>query len=172
MTVIFETARLQVRHLEPSDSDALHRITGDVELMRHMGDGQPLSRELNDKWITVSLNNYATKGYGCSAVIDKRDGAFIGFCGLVRSEFAEPPDDAELIYALRKPYWGQGLATEVAAAMLSYGKHVCDLKRIIATIDPQNAASIQVARKIGFHHTKTVADSDGLPTHIYELTAE
>ena len=172
MVVIFETERLLVRHLDVGDADNLYGVTGDAELMRHMGDGQPLSRELTEKWIAVSLNNYATKGYGCSAVMDKRDGAFVGFCGLVRSEFAEPPDDAELIYALRKPYWGQGLATEVAAAMLAYGKASCKLKRIIATIDPANTASIQVARKIGFQHTKTVADSDGLPTHIYELTAE
>lgn len=170
--LLFETLRLLVRHLEVADADDLYAVTSDAELMRHMGDGQPLSRELSDKWIDVSINNYATKGYGCSAVMDKRDGAFVGFCGLVRSEFAEPPDDAELIYALRKPYWGQGLATEVAAAMLAYGKASCKLKRIIATIDPANTASIHVARKIGFQHTKTVADSDGLPTHIYELTAE
>ena len=170
MTSIFETERLLVRHLQAGDEDNLYAITGDAELMRYMGDGQPLSRELTEKWISVSLNNYATKGYGCSAVIDKRDGAFIGFCGLVRSEQAEPPDDAELIYALRKPYWGQGLATEVARAMLAYGKQFCGLKRMIATIDPANVVSIQVANKIGFRFTETVADSDGLPTHIYELS--
>lgn len=168
--IIFETERLQVRHLTPEDGDNLYAVTSDPELMRYMGDGQPLSRELSDKWITVSMTNYATKGYGCSAVIDKRDGAFIGFCGLVRSEFAGSPDDAELIYALRKPYWGRGLATEVARAMLAYGKQSCGLKRIIATIDPDNTASIQVAHKIGFEHTETVADSDGMTTHIYQLT--
>ena len=168
--IIFETERLLVRHLQADDVDNLYAITGDAELMRYMGDGQPLSRELTARWVEVSINNYATKGYGCSAVIDKRDGAFIGFCGLVRSEHAEPPDDAELIYALRKTYWGQGLATEVAKAMLVYGKQSCGLKRIIATIDPENAASIQVANKIGFHFSETVSDSDGLPTHIYELS--
>jgi [ribosomal protein S5]-alanine N-acetyltransferase len=167
--VIFETERLLARHLELDDSDDLYTITSDAELMRYMGDGQPLSRELTEKWIRVSINNYATKGYGCSAVIDKWDGAFIGFCGLVRSEHAEPPDDAELIYALRKPYWGHGLATEVATAMLAYGKQSCGLKRIIATIDPANTASIQVANKIGFQFAETVLDSDGLPTYIYEL---
>ncbi len=168
--IIFETERLLVRHLQVDDIENLYAVTGDAELMRYMGDGQPLSRELTAKWIDVSINNYTTKGYGCSAVIDKQDGAFIGFCGLVRSELAEPPDDAELIYALRKPYWGQGLATEVGRAMLAYGKQSCGLKRIIATIDPANTASIQVAYKIGFRHTMTVADADGLPTQVYELT--
>src|SRR4051794_35038691 len=167
---LFETERLLVQQLAADDVDNLYVVTSDPELMHYMGDGQPLSYELTAKWIDVSINNYATKAYGCSAVIDKRDGAFIGFCGLVRSEFAEPPDDAELIYALRKPYWGQGLATEVAGAMLEYGKQSCHLKRIIATIDPSNTASIQVVYKIGFRHTQTVSDSDGLPTHIYELS--
>ena len=169
---IFETERLLVRHLQADDVDNLLAITGDAELMRYMGDGKPLSRELTAKWIDVSINNYATKGYGCSAVIDKQDGAFIGFCGLVRSEMAEPPDDAELIYALQKPYWGRGLTTEVAGAMLAYGLRKCALKRIIATIDPANTPSIRVAHKIGFEYARTEPDSDGLPTQIYELTAE
>ena len=71
--VIFETERMLVRQLQADDVDSLYAITGDTELMRHMGDGQPLSRELTAKWVEVSINNYATKGYGCSAVIDKRD---------------------------------------------------------------------------------------------------
>lgn len=167
--VIFETARLSVRHLQADDLDNLYAITGDGELMRYVGDTKPLSRELTARWIDVSIHNYATKGYGCSAVIDKCDGAFIGFCGLVRSEFAEPPDDAELIYALRKPYWGHGLATEAAGAMIAYGWRSCGLKRIIATIDPENGASIRVANKIGFRYAKTELDSDGFPTHIYAM---
>ena len=80
MSVIFETERLLVRQLNADDVDNLYAITGDAELMRYVGDCQPLSYELTAKWVDVSINNYATKGYGCSAVIDKRDGAFIGFC--------------------------------------------------------------------------------------------
>jgi len=167
---LFETERLLVRQLEADDVDNLYAVTSDPELMHYMGDGQPLSCELTAKWIDVSLNNYATKGYGCSAVIHKRDKAFIGFCGLVRSEFAQPPDDAELIYALKKPYWGQGLATEVAKAMIDYGYKSCGLKHIIATIDPENSASIKVANKVGFVFSRSESESDGLPTHIYEMS--
>lgn len=166
---IFETERTLVRHLTEADSDSFYVLTGDAELTQYMGDNKPLSRELSDKWIQVSMKNYATKGYGCSAVIDKRDGAFIGFCGLVRSELAEPPDDAELIYSFKKAVWGQGLATEVGAAMLHYGFETCGLKRIIATIDPANTASIRVANKLGFMYSRSEPDEHGLPTHIYEL---
>ncbi len=169
--IIYETERLIVRQLEADDVVNLYSVTSDPELMQYMGDGQPLSYELTAKWVDVSINNYATKGYGCSAVIDKRDGTFIGFCGLVRSEFAEPPDDAELIYALKKIYWGQGLATEVAKAMVDYGYKSCGLRRIIATINPENSASIKVVNKIGFVFSRNEPDSDGLPTHIYEFAS-
>jgi len=169
--VIFETERLLVRHLQAEDVDNLYAITGDPELMRYVGDTQPLSRELTAKWVDVSINNYATKGYGCSAVIDKQDGAFIGFCGLVRSERAEPPDDAEVIYALVKSHWGQGLATEVAGAMIAYGWRSCGLKRIIATIDPANMASANVAKKLGMRFVSTDVDEDGLASDLYESVA-
>jgi RimJ/RimL family protein N-acetyltransferase len=43
------------------------------------------------------------------------------------------------------------------------------LKRIIATIDPDNGASIKVANKIGFVFSRSEPDSDGLPSQIYEM---
>ncbi len=171
MTSLFETDRLVVRQLRPDDIDRLFAITGDAELMRYMGDGQPLSRELTAKWIEVSINNYATKGFGCSAVIDTRDGAFIGFCGLVQSEDAEPPEASELIYALLRSYWGQGLATELAAEMVAYGWRACGLKRIIATIYPKNLGSKRILEKIGMTYLKHELDEDGSPTDFYGINA-
>lgn len=169
MTTLFETPRLIVRQLNLDDVDNLYAITRDAELMRYVGNNQPLSRELTQKWIDVSINNYQTKGYGCSAVISKADGEFIGYCGLVQSADVKPPQEAELIYALKKSHWGQGLATEVAGAMLAYGFKQCGLKRVVATIDPANTGSVHVVQKLGMTYYKSEADEFGLPTDFYEV---
>ncbi|MBL8164783.1 MAG: GNAT family N-acetyltransferase [Anaerolineae bacterium] len=168
--IIFETARLFVRHLTLDDLDALDAICSDPELMSYAGDGTPLPRDLSEKWIHKSIDNYQRYGYGNSAVIAKADQQFIGYCGLVLTpHVSSQRGEAELIYALRKPYWGQGLATELTRAMIDYGFGVHGIKRIVATIAPENVASIRVVEKLGMTYLYTERDEDDLPTAFYAI---
>ncbi len=45
--------------------------------------------------------------------------------------------------------WGQGYATEAATAVLNYAFQTLGLDRVIADINPHNAASLRVAEKLG-----------------------
>ncbi len=51
---VFETPRLIVRPFEAEELDALAAIAGDPEVMRFVGDGQPLDRAAVAEWITKS----------------------------------------------------------------------------------------------------------------------
>ncbi len=55
---IIETPRLLIRHLQQTDFDDFYAICGDTDLMHYMGDGQALSREVTQRWIDMSLQNY------------------------------------------------------------------------------------------------------------------
>jgi RimJ/RimL family protein N-acetyltransferase len=50
---------------------------------------------------------------------------------------------------LGKQYWGQGYATEAATAAMRYGFLTQPVDRLISCIDPENAASQAVAKRIG-----------------------
>jgi [ribosomal protein S5]-alanine N-acetyltransferase len=163
---LFETARLIVRQLQQDDLDDFYAICGDAELMRYMGNGEPLTREDTQRWIDVSVKNYQTRGYGCFAVIEKASGAFIGYCGLV---YAPNSTQVEIIYALMKAYWAQGLATEVARGMLGYGFAQYGFDSIAASIDPANVVSIRIVQKLGMKFLRETFDEDGLPTVWYAL---
>ena len=63
------------------------------------------------------------------------------------------PDALELGYQLRRDAVGRGLATEIAAALLRVALDVCGVGRVEAHIDPGNAASIAVAKRIGLAET-------------------
>jgi ribosomal-protein-alanine N-acetyltransferase len=52
-------------------------------------------------------------------------------------------------YVLRKDYWGRGLATEAARAVLRLGFECLDLRRIIADCFVLNPASQRVLEKLG-----------------------
>lgn len=162
--ILFETPRLTVRQLQAEDVDAMFAVYGDPEVVRWVDDGQPLSRDLCAKWIKVSCNNYMTKGFGASAVIERVSGTFIGCCGIV---YAPSSVNPEIIYAFRPAYWGQGFASEVVPAMLAYGFDTCHLPEIYATIFPENLASARVLIKAGMSWLRDDLNEDGTTTAVY-----
>jgi len=64
-------------------------------------------------------------------------------------------------YLLAKAYWGQGLGTEAAQAILHYGFEQLRLSRLICLIDRENQASIKVATHIGMTFEKEGKDERG-----------
>jgi ribosomal-protein-alanine N-acetyltransferase len=164
--IVFKTDRLIIRQIEQGDLNNLHAICGNSELMKYVGDGNPLSKEQTQKWIDVTILNYKTKGYGMFAVIHKADMQFIGYCGLVHSNDV---NDNELIYALLKNYWGLGLATELATKLINFGFEHFKVQKIYASTDPENEASKHILIKIGFAKIFSKQDEHGLETIYFML---
>lgn len=55
----------------------------------------------------------------------------------------------EIGYVVNPDYWGKGIATEVAKALLTFGFTELHLHRIYATCDPRNIGSLKVLEKAG-----------------------
>lgn len=142
----------------------MHAVYGDAQAMRWVGDGKPLDLAQCRHWIEVTLRNYATRGYGMFALASRDTGAVIGFCGLVHPGGQA---DAELKYALSRACWGKGLATEAAAAMLSFAASAKGIERVIATVDPDNIASQRVLLKAGMRLSADRQEEDGSATRVF-----
>lgn len=162
---MFETERLKIRQLIDSDADELFIVYGDAEAMVYVDDGDPIKYEDCIRWIEVTRRNYAKYGYGMSAIELKSSGELIGFCGLVHPN--QQPE-AEIKYALKRAYWGQGFATETVAGMLAYGAREFGIERVIATIDPRNDPSRRVLHKVGMTFVKVEPDEDGADVETLE----
>jgi RimJ/RimL family protein N-acetyltransferase len=167
--IVFETSRLFARQITSADVDALLAVYGDAEAMQWVGHGQALDRAQCEQWVTVTHRNYTTRGYGMVALVERQSGAVIGFCGLVHPD-GQP--EAEIKYALRREFWGQGLATEAAAALLTYGATVLGLDCIIATVAPANTASQRVLIKAGMRLDQTRRNEDGTFTQVFRWHAK
>jgi RimJ/RimL family protein N-acetyltransferase len=63
---------------------------------------------------------------------------------------------AELGYRLRRMDWGQGLASEGAAALVNWGFRSGGYDKIVATTMAVNHASRRVMEKIGLNYARTV----------------
>ncbi|QDU68728.1 GNAT family N-acetyltransferase [Engelhardtia mirabilis] len=155
---LFTTQRLIVRELDFDDEESLFAVYSDPEAMRWVDDGQPIPRGDCTRWIEVTRRNYATRGYGMSAVVLAESGEVVGYCGLVHPGGQE---EAEVKYAFLRAHWGAGLATETVTAMIEWGRERFGLRRVIATLSPENLASKRVLEKSGLASIEVRRDEDG-----------
>ncbi|WP_051414436.1 GNAT family N-acetyltransferase [Pseudoxanthomonas suwonensis] len=160
---VFQTTRLIARRLDRGDVDAMLAVYGDPDVVRYVGDGTPLDRRGCERWVEVTLRNYATRGYGMFALVERATGAIVGFCGLVHpSGQAEP----EIKYALHRGHWGRGFATEAARALLDHASHL-GLGEVIATLHPGNEASARVLAKAGMLDLGLRRETEGPGTRFF-----
>jgi hypothetical protein len=118
------TERLLLRAFGEDDLDAYAAMLADEEVVRFVGGLQ--SRE--DAWrnMALLLGHWTLRGYGWWAVCDRSTGALLGRCGLW---FPEGWPELEVGWAFARSAWGNGYATEAAAAAIAWGAAELGLRR-------------------------------------------
>jgi [ribosomal protein S5]-alanine N-acetyltransferase len=147
MTVRLETERLLIRPLTPDDLAAVHAVFSDPLVMQYIVGGACVLDASRAK-LASYIAHQETHGFSKWAVLERVNGAVIGDCGL---KVLEDGPDVELGFHVARQYWGRGYATEAASACLNWGFENLDRNRIVAIVDPRNAASVRVLEKIGMN---------------------
>ena len=163
---LLESERLKFRLMRLDDLDALMKMFTDPETMKYYSGLR--EREETLRWIEKNRKSYRTRGIGKWAVVHKETGELAGHVGLVPQE-VEGEDEVEVAYMIRRDLWGQGLASEAAIAVRDFGFRRKKFERLISLINPENAASIRVARKIGMAFEKTVVKWE-MDISVYSMT--
>ena len=166
---VLETTRLIIRAFQADDLHAIHRI-----LDLTFGDGSKISDKaaLNERrswleWSRLSaewLPKMFQPPYGDRAVALKSTNEVIGAVGLVPCfdvfeqipglQRGGPPSayrvtEMGLFWAIDPDQQRQGYATEAAQALIDFAFQSLRVKRLIATTEYNNAASMGVMRKLG-----------------------
>jgi ribosomal-protein-alanine N-acetyltransferase len=166
-----ETPRLRLRPFDAGDHAAHAALYADPEVTRFLPGG-PFAGEVARTRSARSLAHFAAHwaehGWGVWALVDKASGAVVGQCGLNRL-----PDgsDVELLYALARARWGQGLATEAGRAALEHGFQSVGLPRIVAVTRPQHSASRRVMERLGMAY-EGERELFGMQVVCYAVTLE
>ena len=164
---ILETQRLLLRHLVMDDLDDLFAFYSDPDVVKYIPDA-PRSYEETKEELEWFMNGHPKfPELGLWATVHKETGQFIGRCGLLPWTI-DGQHEVEVAFALSKIYWGQGLGTEAARAIVQYGFEHLHLARLICVIDHDNQGSIHVATKIGMTYEKEGKDDVG-PFLIYSM---
>ena len=151
---VLETDRLLLRKMTPDDAEAVFAYASDPETSRYVIWETHLSVEDSRAFLELVASRCESGGEPEWGIVYKGDHRFVGTCGFVNWE----PEHAraELGYVLSREYWGRGLASEAARAMISFGFTVMDLNRIEARCISENAASARVMQKAGMTYEGTL----------------
>ena len=157
---ILETSRLILRHQVPDDLDSLYALYCDPDVIQYIPDA-PRSYKETQEELEWHMNGHPKRPeLGLWATIHKETGLFIGRCGLL-PWVIDQREEVEVAYLLAKKYWGQGLGTEVAQAIVRYAFEELHLSRLVCMVSPGNQASAKVARNIGMTLEKEMVDAMG-----------
>jgi len=161
---ILETERLILRPFREADLDAYAAMTGDPEVMRHLGSG-PMSR--SDAWRNMAtiLGHWTLRGFGMWAVEDREAGELVGRVGCWKPE-GWP--GLEVGWMLRRSSWGRGFATEAARASVDFAFDRLKERHVISMIHGENLPSIRVARRLGMRLEGRTEVFD-IPVAVYGL---
>jgi RimJ/RimL family protein N-acetyltransferase len=164
---ILETQRLLLRHLVIEDLDELFAFYSDPDVVKYIPDA-PRSYEETKEELEWFMNGHPKfPELGLWATVHKDGGQFIGRCGLLPWTI-DGQHEVEVAFALSKPFWRQGLATEIAQALVQHAFEHLKLSRLICVIDHENKGSIGVATKIGMALEREAQDKYG-PFLIYAM---
>lgn len=116
------------------------------------------------------VRHWDEHGFGLWVVVPRGESEPVGWTGAWYPDFVpEVRGEIEVGWALRRAYWGRGLATEAARHAIATAFEHLAPDRIISLIAPANERSAAVARRLGMRHATTAATDHGVQLRVFEL---
>jgi len=141
---ILKTQRLVATSWLATDVDDLSVVHSDDETMRFVRHGRPETRAETAELINQYIAEHAATGFTKWRLADLND-QLVG-----RAGFGSLRDGRELGYTIRRDLWGQGLATEISSALVTWHLANAAEHPLYAHVAVANPASRRVVEKIGF----------------------
>lgn len=141
---ILFTPRLILRPMTAEDFDAWADFHADPETMRFLGGGT--TRSAAWRSLCAMAGAWTIRGFSMFSMIHRESGQWIGRTGPWQPE-GWP--GTEVGWGIARAFAGQGYAYEAAVASMDYAVDILGWTDIIHTIDPENTASIALAKRLG-----------------------
>jgi len=139
------TRRLVLRAFEPADAPVVQRLAGAAAVAdTTLNIPHPYPDGAAEAWIQSHAPAWARRTSVCFAITEEGE-----LRGAISFSLSAQHQLAELGYWIGEAYWGRGLATEAARAMVDFAFEVCRVNRVQALHYARNPASGRVLEKVG-----------------------
>ena len=170
-TLRLDTKRLRLRTPTPRDADSLYDLFKDPDVMHGLGkepvlrleQARAIVEEGIGAWRTDALGPFIIETVAGNARVVGQAGLMIfDTRGWTPSTWGSAGSHAqpELGWALIRAHWGQGYATEAAAAIREWAHEFRSIEQLVSLISPDNVRSQRVAERLGAVPTQTVVPGD------------
>jgi [ribosomal protein S5]-alanine N-acetyltransferase len=160
-----ETERLVGERLREEHFDYLRTQDRDRDVMATLGG----VRSENETWENLwnGLEHWERNGFGPWVFHARETGEAVASSALRRVEIEGQPE-VEIGYRVAAAWWGRGIATEMAAALVGIARDQLGLAEVVAFTLPENRASRRVMEKVGFTYERHI-EWAALPHVLYRL---
>lgn len=164
--------RIYLSAIRASDQGTLVTYLNDGQIYRNtLRIPSPYTFEDAGRFLRISADATERYGFPTHFAIRNPEGQLIGGCGF---DGLVTGHRAEIGYWLARPYWGQGIMTDVVRAACARALADWNLVRVSALVFAFNAASVRVLEKNGFAYEGTLRkhcrkDGEFLDSIVYGL---
>ena len=165
---LFETASLNIRHLEESDLEEFFDLQSNPNVLRYVG-SPPSTFEECSAEIKTLIASYKEEKAGLLVwgIYLNSSNEFVGTCAYVTQDGGH-----EIGYRLREKHWGKGYGSELTPALLSYVFDHYNVDEIWAEADVLNVGSVKILDKNLVNQGKRWNEKDNCWDYHYLLTKE
>jgi ribosomal-protein-alanine N-acetyltransferase len=151
MKILFETERLYLREILPSDAESMFEMDSDAEVYKFLGRKPIRDIAQSKKMIESIREQYKNNGIGRWAIVEKESDSFIGWTGfkLEKENYNGHKDFYDLRFRLLRKYWGKGYITEATKAAIEYAFTELKIPEICSMTLVSNLKSQRVLDKLG-----------------------
>ncbi len=142
------TARLLLRPIAAADAPALFGMMSDPATMRYWSTPPWTAMSEADTFVNAAQDRSSNDLDVLFGIELRASGLLVGTCTLF--DGVVPSRRAEVGYLLDRRHWGQGIMSEAATALLTFGFGALALNRVEADIDPRNLGSARLLERLGF----------------------
>ena len=150
----FPSERLIIRPTLEQDAELIYQLMNSPKFIKYVGDRQLYSVKVAEKYIQDKmLPQLHSLGYSNYSLINKKNGAKIGICGLYDREGL---DGIDIGFGILPEYEGLGYAFESSSRIIKAGFEELEISEIKAITNKENISSQCLLVKLGFNLKGTI----------------
>lgn len=147
--ISFQSERLIIRPTLEQDAELIYQLMNSPKFVKYVGDRQLYSIKDAEKYIQDKmLPQLHSLGYSNYSLINKKNGAKIGICGLYDREGL---DGIDIGFGILPEYEGLGYAFESSSRIIKAGFEELEISEIKAITNKENISSQCLLVKLGFN---------------------